>query len=201
MNHAYGRSRNIYVGVAAGLATCFVYPLLIAVSLPRPLTVVLSCSIGPLLGIACWGLREFLNLSGRKVTADLGAASNAMAGALFTAMLLVQLAIKTTANSPSPETAAVWLGLDVAWDVYIGLGTILFSISAFSHPRLGKAVGVSGSIIGLALLVLNISTFPTPPASAGLVDPGPFVGLWYLITTVAMLRSRKWISDTSSTIV
>ncbi len=87
---------------------------------------------------------------------------------------------------------AVWLGLDVAWDVYIGLGTVLFGVSMLRHPRFGRPFGISGIILGLGLLVLNLYTFPAPPANAGLMDLGPFIGFWYLAVSVQTWRSLGW---------
>jgi hypothetical protein len=179
-------------GAAAGLATCVVYPLMIFVPLPALPTVLLASSMGPLLGIASWGLREFLNLEKRRRASDLAALSNALAGALFSAMILVQLAAGRRNEHPGTDAVSIWLGLDVAWDVYIGLGTLLFAVCALRHPRLGVIVGVAGVAIAAGLLALNLYTFPTPPAEAGLVDLGPAVGLWYLVVTVMLLWSLRW---------
>jgi hypothetical protein len=179
-------------GAAAGLATCVVYPLLIFLPLPTVPTVVLASSMGPLLGVASWGFREFLNLDRRHRAADVAAASNALAGALFSAMILVQLAAGIRSDHPSSEIVSVWLGLDVAWDVYLGMGTLLFAICSLRHPRLGSVVGGAGIAIAAGLLALNLYSFPTPPANAGLVDLGPAVGAWYLLVTVLLLRSLPW---------
>ena len=82
----------------------------------------------------------------------------------------------------------VQLGLDVTWDIFIALGTLLFAISMFRDPRFGWIVGVAGVLIAIALFVLNLWTFPTPPAARNLVDIGPLVGIWYLAVTIMMLR-------------
>lgn len=167
--------------------------------LPLELTVVLASSMGPLLGCASWGLREFLTLHRRALAADLAVASNALAGALLTAMLLVQLAVGVrSSEGPGRDAVSIWLGLDVAWDIYVGLGTLLFGLAAVRHPRLGRLVGSAGVVIAVGLLVLNLYTFPTPPAEAGLVDLGPAVGLWYLVVTVMVLRSLKWARSSAA---
>ncbi len=188
----YNQVEGVWLGVGAGLATCVVYPLLLAFETPSILTVVLAAAMGPLLGAACWGLREFLTLDQRRLTSDLAAASNALAGALVTAMFMVQAAAKWRTADPSNEIKDVWLGLDVAWDVYLGLGTLLFAISAWSHPRLGRLFAVSGGLIAVALLALNLAAFPRPPGDAGAIDVGPLVGLWYLAVVIAMFRSIGW---------
>jgi hypothetical protein len=195
----YDRIAVIRWGALAGLGTCLVYPLLVFAPVPDLVAVVLASSMGPLLGAASWGLREFLNLPRRRVAGDVAAMSNALGGALLTAMLLVQIAVGARApGKAGPEIVAVWLGLDVAWDVYVGLGTLLFALCAWSHPRLGRAVGVSGALIAAGLLALNLYTFPTPPGEAGLVDLGPLVGAWYLVVTVLVLASLGWARSQAS---
>ena len=102
-----------------------------------------------MLGAASWGLRQFLVLHRPSVAADLGALGNALAGVLVTAMFLVQAAVgMRVAGRPSLEGEAVWLGLDVAWDVYFGCGTLLLASSMLRHPRLGRVVGGAGARAG-----------------------------------------------------
>ncbi len=186
--------RTVAVGALSGLATCIVYPALTVAQPPEAVALVLAASMGPLLAVASWGLRKFLDLHRPSLSADLGAMFNALAGALLTAMFLVQFAIGVrTGDHPTREAEAVWLGLDVAWDVYIGLGTLLFAINALYHPRLGRITGSLGVLIALGLLGFNLATFPTPPANAGLIDLGPFIGAWYLLVTVLVIRSRRWV--------
>lgn len=195
MNDRRRRSSNRLVlwGAVAGLATCVVYPLIVFGPMPDGAKVVLASVMGPLLGIASWGLRQFLILDRPTTTADLGALGNALAGLVLTAMFLVQAAVGMRVEGrPGLEAEAVWLGLDVAWDVYLGLGTLLLASSMFRHPRLGPFVAGTGVLVAVGLLVLNLATFPVPPGNAGLVDLGPVVGLWYLVVTVMVLRSLAW---------
>jgi hypothetical protein len=82
--------------------------------------------------------------------------------------------------------APVHLGIDVAWDLYIGVGTLLVAVAVRSHRAFGVSFGLTGAVAALALLVLNALTFPRPPANAGLVDVGPAIGLWYLAVSVRL---------------
>lgn len=189
----------ILAGIGAGLATCFVYPLVLVAPLPQLLLVVLGSTLGPSLALASLGLREALRLHEESVVSDLGALFNVLAGVLLEAMLLVQLAVRLRASGEvlSQQVLSVWLGLDLAWDVYIGLGTGCFAIAMLRHPRFGKTMGIAGLALAAALLTLNLLTFPTPPAEAGLVDIGPAIGLWYLAGTILMWRSITWLKDTA----
>jgi hypothetical protein len=185
--------RWIRTGAIAGLWACAAYPVAAFVPLPLALTAAVAASFGPALGLACVGLWRLIRLHHGSVAAGAAVGFNALGGAMFVAMVLVQLAVgAATGNHTERSLQAVWLGLDVAWDVYIGLGTALFALSMARHPRFGRVFAASGVAIGLALLLLNLYTFPTPPANAGLVDLGPVVGLWYLAVTVQMWRSLRW---------
>jgi hypothetical protein len=104
---------------------------------------------------------------------------------LFTSMILVQIAAGM--RGEGARAIAVWLGLDVAFDVYIGVGTIFLAVAVMRHEWFGRAFGLTGLAVAVVMLVLNLATFPTPPANAGLFDMGPFVGLWYLAITIASL--------------
>ena len=117
----------------------------------------------------------------------LAAVANTVAAGELMAMLLVQLAVKASVARPDPAFTAIWLGLDVAWDLFGGLGTVLFGLALWHHDRFRPLVAASGILVGLVLLVLNIGTFPTPPADAGLFDAGPLVGLWYMVLSIRVL--------------
>jgi hypothetical protein len=188
------------LGIAAGLVACASYPMMVFVPLPKQVTLLVASSFGPALAIASLGLAGVL--AGRDKSAMLPAAAlcNALAGALVTAMLTVQLAIKwSTAPATDPALAHlikrhlwdVQNGLDVAFDTFIGLGTLFFALRMVRDPRFGKIVGVLGTFIGAVMLIgFNLYAFPDLPKNVGLVDPGPYTGLWYLVATVLMIRWR-----------
>ena len=184
----------IRLGVVAGLASCLVYPALVFLPVSGVMAAVLAAAWGPLLGTASMGLGRLLQVHRRSVAVQLAVALNITAGALVTSMLLVQLAVRARVHGGEvpPELIAVWLGLDVAWDVYVGLGTGLFALAMLHHPRFGATFGIAGVLIAAVLLALNLGTFPTPPADAGLFDAGPLVGLWYLAVSVQAWRSLGW---------
>lgn len=189
--------RWIQAGVLAGLCASVLYPVLLFAPLPLAATAAVAAMLGPAIGIGSLGLRQLIVLYDRSIAATLGAVTNFVAGALFTSMVLVQLAARHTEpdSTPSLELVGVWLGLDVAWDVYIGLGTTFFAWSMLGHPRFRWPFAVPGFLVGSLVLLLNIQTFPTPPAEAGLVDAGPLVGLWYLAATVQSWRSIGWARE------
>lgn len=185
---------EIKAGIAAGLGVCVLYPALIFIPMPIPFTAALAAAWGPLLAVASIGMGRLLSLHQESYAVDLAVRFNVIAGALVSAMLLVQIAVgETTRGVATPaEVVAIWGGLDVAWDAYIGAGTALLGWAMWGHPRFGRVLGGIGLALALGLLILNFATFPTPPGESGLVDLGPFVGLWYLVATFFAWRSLSW---------
>ncbi|MGB8342669.1 MAG: hypothetical protein WCE51_13855 [Chthoniobacterales bacterium] len=186
--------RWIECGIVAGLCASVLYPVLLFAPLPLAATAAAAALLGPAIGVGSLGLRQLIRLQGESVSAFLGSIINLVAGALFTAMALIQLAVRhASPNSALPRNlTGVWLGLDVAWDVYIGLGTLFFAWSMLGHPRFRWPFALPGFVVGFLVVALNLYTFPIPPGEAGLFDIGPFVGLWYLAATVQSWRSLGW---------
>ncbi|MDZ7267666.1 MAG: hypothetical protein ONB48_16405 [candidate division KSB1 bacterium] len=201
----------IKLGAIAGVIACVVYAIMAAVDMPRILTVAFAAAFGPLLSLASVGLYHLLKLHQKSVSTQIAAGANVIAGSIVNMMLIVQLAISISmrdyvdkaADAATKSTLElIWkavdkvqLGLDVSWDVFIGIGTLLFAVNMLKHPRFGKILGGIGALLAVLLLGFNLYTFPIPPANADLIDFGPFVGLWYLIISIQMLRSLTWAKN------
>ncbi|HEX9387237.1 MAG TPA: hypothetical protein VF918_13020 [Anaerolineales bacterium] len=184
--------------IITGLGAVISYTLLSILSGPYIALVILAGAFGPFLAAASLGLYHVLTESGNPVLLQLATLFNVLGASIFTMMLLVQLAIGYQMQSLGEEAqnltalrtslVGVQLGLDVAWDIFISLGTLLFAISMLKDARFGRILGMAGILIAVALLILNLWTFPTPPAAKNLIDLGPLVGIWYLAVTIMMIR-------------
>jgi hypothetical protein len=184
----------VRLGAIAGLIACVAYPVAAFVPLPMRATAAIGACFGPALAVACFGLKALLDQEKATPSSALGLLLNALAGALFAAMALVQIAIGALVKDRQIFVAlnGIWLGLDKAFDAYIGVGTVFFAVAMWGHPRFGHTFAISGLVIGAGLIFLNFYPFPLPPANAGLIDPGPVIGLWYLAVTIQMARSVGW---------
>jgi hypothetical protein len=186
------------ISIITGLGAVISYTLLSILSGPYISLVIVASAFGPFLAAASLGLYHVVAESGNPVVLQLAVMFNIVGAAIFTTMLLVQLAIGYQLQSTGKEAidltalrtalVGVQLGMDVAWDVFISLGTLLFAISMLRDARFGLVVGIAGILIAVALLILNLWTFPTPPAAKNLVDLGPLIGIWYLAVTIMMIR-------------
>ncbi len=131
-------------------------------------------------------LKEYSMLQGNLTTSRLAFSFGLIAFSTVGAMLAVQLAVQEGMDAGSAalkmtrqSMRMVDLGLDVAWDMFIGSYLILFCLSAFKIKTLrlwGLALGTMGAL----LIVLNVITFPVPPADKGLFDTGPFIAITLL---------------------
>lgn len=158
---------------------------------------VIASFFGPLIAGASVALYLLLASERATLAGQFAAIANVAAGALVTAMLLVQLAIDDVEATLTPTVhdafKNVEFALDVSWDVFLVAGTILFGVAMLADPRFGRWFGISGIAVATALYAFNFATFPTPPGSgsAGLVDLGPAVGLWYAAVSIQALRLRR----------
>jgi hypothetical protein len=167
-----------------GVVAVVAYVVLSAAPLPPPPQAALAFVFAFGLSVASVGLYHVLGGAGGSRLGLIATIANVVAAGELLAMLLIQMAVKAAEHQPSATFTALWLGLDVAWDLYIGTGTVLFGLVMLRRRGFGPWVGVPGILAGALLLVLNLWTFPTPPGEAGLVDVGPLVGLWYLAASL-----------------
>ena len=184
----------VIVGVC-GLLANVAYALGASELLGDVATPMVASLFGPLIAGASVALYLLLAAERATLAGLLGAVANVAAGALVTAMVLVQIAVNDVEAGLTPAVndafEHVEFGLDLAWDVFLVAGTILFSFAMLADPRLGRRFAVPGIAVAAGLYVLNFATFPAPPAAEGLVDLGPLVGLWYAAVSVQALRLRR----------
>lgn len=184
-------------GVAAataGFLALASYTAVILLPGPTPLLVGLAFSFAFGLTISSLGLYHAV---AGPVAPRLAVVANTVAAAQLTAMLLIQIAVKAVEPAPATSLVAIWLGLDVAWDLYIGAGTLAFAICVLRQPHFRPFLAFAGIAVAGLLLVLNVATFPTPPADAGFFDAGPLVGLWYLLVVAQVTRLLRRMPPTN----
>lgn len=163
----------------------------------------LGITFGPLLAVALIGLYHFLKLHRKTMALQTATIFGIIAGTLVNVMLVVQSAILITIPEDEREGLGlafdglnmVQLGLDVSWDIFFSLATVLFGVAMFRHPRFGTVWGLMMVLVGGGLLVLNLASFPDPPGEAGSIDLGPLSGVLYLLVSIRVLRSLSWVDE------
>lgn len=198
------------IGGVCGVVAMVVYTVGSAADLTIAQEAVVACVFGPAIVCASMGLYHVLRLRRRTVSLDLGLVANVAAGITVTLMLMAQLGLKgwlklefgddavdsteRAVHAAFEAANGIQLGLDVAWDVFLVLGTVLLAMNMWHHPRFGRVVGATGISIAVALIAINLATFPEPPGHAGLVDLGPIIGVWYVVVSLRLVRSRRWVA-------
>lgn len=198
----------VRVGAAGGFVAGLSYAVAAAAPVTSGLALVAAFVFGPALVCFSTGLYHVLRAHRRAITLDLGLMANVAAGVTVTLMFSTQLTLYRwfdlqfgSGASDSSDRAlragfeaanGIQLGLDVAWDVFLALGTGLFVWNMRRHPRFGRLLAVSGGVIALALTVTNLTLFPEPPGHAGSIDFGPVIGVWYVIVTVRLAMASRW---------
>ncbi len=188
-----------------GIIAVVCYFIGAVIDLPLPDGISLLIFFGfPAFGIASWYLLcNILSGEEKSTTANLALIFAAAGFTLLTAMVMAQMAtrlgiadLQTKAATEAERSELkmilkgvrfVDLGLDVAWDFFIGTAFILTGIGMRRVHGLGLLWGLPLSILGALLIALNAWTFPWPPNTRGLFDIGPFCALFLLIFSVRLL--------------
>lgn len=194
----------IIFGVISGILGDLFYASAIApIPLPDSAKIYMGMFFGPLLSLAFIGLYHFFSLNRKTVILQAATVFAIIAGTIVNLMIVVQSAIFQTIPVEAREGLGlifkglnmVQLGMDVSWDIYFSLATILLGVEMFRHPRFGWIWGFASLLIGGGLLVLNLATFPIPPANANLIDFGPVSGVLFLFVSIRVLTSLKWVDE------
>jgi hypothetical protein len=186
-----------------------VYALAAFAPLPEKVTLFFAFAFGPLLITAFSGYFYIGRAWKDSLLLRIGLLFNTIGAGLVTAMLAVQQASfafheqfkamdrgEVSAEQLRwmfKEVNAVQLGMDIAWDIFISAGTILFALSLFRHPVFGRILPSAGALLGALLLIFNMTYFPEPPVDAQSIDFGPFVALWYVVLSVVLAFRRNMI--------
>ena len=157
----------------------------------------------PILSIVfLFSLFRFFDDQKKQMTNYLAFIFGCLAFTLVAAMMAAQLSVVAGTDQYINSAAAndqellktirrsqrlVDLGIDVAWDLFIGTSMIFLGITMRSRPNFGLWWGLPAIVLGLALIVLNVITFPWPPDTQNLFDIGPAIGLYIIFLAARVL--------------
>lgn len=194
---------TVYCGSSAFTA----YFLAAFAPFPEKISLLLAFAFGPLFMLSSVGLFYLLKHWKDSINLRIAVLFNTVATAMLTMMIVVQLTTQdfhqqnklVDRGSVSDEQLkwifkevnSVQLGMDLAWDIFISMGTFFFALVMFNHPKMNKVISILGLIFSVLLLGFNLTYFPEPPGEAGSVDFGPFVAIWYLVLMVWLAIKHK----------
>lgn len=189
-------------GGASGVVGTLCYIGAAALSLNTQATFLLAMA-WPILSIVfIFSLFKFFDDYKKQMTNYLAFIFGCLAFTLVAVMLSSQLSVvagtdEYIRSSPQSERELlnafkkslrlVDLGIDVAWDLFIGTSLIFLGITLRSHPGFRLWWGLPATVLGVALIVLNVLTFPWPPNTRNLFDIGPAIALYIIFLAVRVL--------------
>ena len=192
-------------GICGILGTIF-YIVAILIPIPPILTYSLAMSWPILSVIFVYSLYRYIALYQQSIPNQISFLMACLAFAMVSVMISVQLAVKFgisdyITNTPNKEDLfliiqqslrLVDMGIDVAWDLFIGVSLIFLSFALKNHKSFGVWWGSIAGLLGIALIILNVMTFPWPPDTQGSIDIGPVIGLFIIsLSTRLLILSRK----------
>lgn len=170
--------------------------------LPDLVAYALAFAFGPLLAVSFLATYRYMANHYDGPVLQFAAFFGVVAGVMVTAMLVVQVGnnmvlqeglAEADSGAARESVRLAWRAvnrvqylLDVVWDIFICLGTLLLGVAMLGHPDFGKIWGSVGIVAAAALLFLNLYTFPYAPAEAGSVDLGPALALWCLAVFIRL---------------
>ena len=194
---------TIFNGFASGAS----YLMAAFAPLPEKVALLLAFAFGPFFMLSSLGLYQIILHWKNSIRLQVAVLFNIVGTALVTLMLVVQQTSFTFHDRFKAqdrgtvtdeqlkwmfrEVNAVQLGIDIAWDIFISVGTIFFCLAMWKHPVYGRVLPAIGALSGILLLTFNMMYFPEPPIDAGSIDFGPLVALWYLVLTAWTLVNRN----------
>ena len=128
-------------------------------------------------------------------------------------MLSIQIGLKTgindvierTSNSEKrllmlilSSTDWIHLGIDLAWDMFLGVSLFLLSIAIKRHSKFGIQWSIPMVVLALSMIVINLYTFPYTPKSQGIFDIGPLIGTFMIIFAARAMQISFQMKNSST---
>lgn len=193
----------VRVGALSGMLSILSYLTIAFFDLPHSLTFLLAMFFSLFGIVAIFSLKEYIAIQSPSYANTLsftfGSIAFTICAIFLSAQLAVQIEVKPAADAPNQailklikeSIRVIDMGMDVAWDMFIGTYLVLFLFSTRRIAAL-KWWGMTGGVLGIALMVFNVYTFPIPPANSGLFDLGPFIALYlFALHTRMLLLSQQ----------
>jgi len=192
-------SKQLLIGSIGSIIGLHCYIIAAAISM-SPLLSFLLITIWPVTAIIfAHALYKYIAIEKQSISNQLAFLFTVIAFVLVYIMLSIQIGLKTgiidmmnSATDNEKETLAlilsstnwVHLGIDLAWDMFLGTSMILLSIALKGHSKFKLWWAIPMLVLGLALIAVNLYTFPYPPAEKGIIDIGPIIGVFMIVFAI-----------------
>ena len=184
------------IGGICGILGNINYIIAITFPLPPAVSFLLAISWPIFSLIFAYSVYKYIAIHKQSINNQLAFLFTCLAFILVSIMISIQLVVKTgmeesiiNASGSEKDTLLLilgslrWvdLGVDLAWDIFLGFALLLLSIVIKGHPKFGIWWSIPLALLGIAIIVTNLYTFPNPPDTRGLIDVGPLTGSFIII--------------------
>ena len=188
---------NLYiVGGVCGIVGTISY--IIAITFPfSPTVSFLLAMAWPIFTIIfAFSAYKYISIQKQSFSNQLAFIFTIIAFILVSIMISIQLVVRAgmeesiiSASATDKDTLLLisnsfrWidLGVDLAWDMFLGLALFLLSMAIKGHQKFGIWWSIPLALLALVLVVTNLFTFPNPPDTKGLFDVGPIIGTFIIV--------------------
>ena len=191
------QNSNFYIiGGLCGIIGTLNYIIVITLPFSPSITFSFAMSWPILTIIFAFSVYKYFAMYKQTISNQLAFLFTCIAFILVGIMLSIQLVVQTgleesiiNASGVEKDTLILiskslrWvdLGVDLAWDMFLGVALILLSFVIKRHPKFGLWWSIPLAILALAVVILNLFTFPNPPETMGVIDVGPIIGTFIII--------------------
>jgi len=202
----------IYGGLCGVIGTI---SYILAITFPfSPTVSFLLAMAWPILSIIfAFSAYKYISIQNQSISNQLAFIYTCIAFILVSIMISIQLVVRagmeesiTNASGIEIDTLLLvsnslrWidLGVDLAWDMFLGLALFLLSIAIKGHEKFGIWWSIPLALLAIVLVVTNLFTFPNPPDAEGLFDVGPIIGTFIIVFAVRIIYLGRKMKNLSN---
>ena len=184
------------IGGASGVIGTLCYIVSIFFQFSPAIAFLLAMAWPILTVIFAFSAYQYISIHHQSISNRLAFIFTVIAFTLVSIMISIQLVVRTgMEGTMSGKSGAekdtlllishslrwVDLGVDLAWDLFLGTGLLLLSMALWGHKKFGIWWSIPLALLSLILVLTNLITFPDPPGAAGLFDIGPVIAFFIIV--------------------
>lgn len=201
------------VGGVCGIVGTISYIIAIAFPFYPTVSFLLAMAWPMLTIIFAYSAYKYISIQKQSISNQLAFIFTVIAFILVSIMISIQLVVRVgmeesiiSAAGTEKDTLLLishslrWidLGVDLAWDLFLGLALFLLSMAIKGHQNFGIWWSIPLALLSLVLVVTNLFTFPNPPDTKGLFDVGPIIGTFIIVFAARIIYLGRKIKNLSN---
>jgi len=201
------------IGGVCGIIGTISYIIAITFTFSPALSFLLAMAWPILSIIFAFSVYKYISIQKQSISNQLAFIFTVIAFVLVSIMISVQIIVRAgmeesiiSATGSKKDTLLLvssslrWidLGVDLAWDMFLGLALFLLSMAIKEHQEFGIWWSIPLVLLALVLVVTNLITFPDPPNTKGIFDVGPIIGIFIIVFAVRVIYLGRKMRNLSN---